>query len=238
MKLIIDIGNTIIKIALFDNKRMLRVADLNVLSDINIRDFLSGDVVSKGILSSVKEIDDQAIKIIKKYNLLLLDENTLIPIKNHYKTPRTLGKDRIAACVGAHLSYPSKNILILDLGTCLTIDYVNQAGEYTGGRISPGLTMRYKALHEFTDKLPLAKIKNKSPFFGDDTNSSINSGVQRGMIAEIDVVIDTFMKEKEDSCVIFTGGDCFFFEKELKNQIFANPFLVIEGLKEILDYNA
>ena len=159
MKLIIDIGNTIIKIALFDNKRMLRVADLNVLSDINIRDFLSEDIVSKGILSSVKEIDDQAIKIIKKYNLLLLDENTLIPIKSHYKTPRTLGKDRIAAAVGAHLSYPSKNILILDLGTCLTIDYVNQAGEYEGGRISPGLKMRYKALHEFTDKLPLAKIK-------------------------------------------------------------------------------
>ena len=237
MKLIIDIGNTIIKIALFDNKRMLRVADLNVLSDINIRNFLSGDVVSKGILSSVKEIDDQAIKIIKKYNLLLLDENTLIPIKSHYKTPRTLGKDRIAAAVGAHLSYPSKNILILDLGTCLTIDYVNQAGEYEGGRISPGLTMRYKALHEFTDKLPLAKIKTQSPFFGDDTNSSINSGVQRGMIAEIDAVIDAFMKEKDDFCVIFTGGDCFFFEKELKNQIFANPFLVLEGLREILDYN-
>ncbi len=237
MKLIIDIGNTIIKIALFDNKRMLRVEDLNVLSDINIRDFLSGDVVSKGILSSVKQIDDQAIKIIKKYNLLLLDENTLIPIKSHYKTPRSLGKDRIAAAVGAHLSYPSKNVLILDLGTCLTIDYVNKAGEYEGGRISPGLTMRYKALHEFTDKLPLAKIKTQSPFFGDDTNSSINSGVQRGMIAEIDAVIDAFMKEKEDSCVIFTGGDCFFFEKELKNQIFANPFLVLEGLKEILDYN-
>ena len=97
--------------------------------------------------------------------------------------------------------------------------------------------MRYNALHQFTDQLPLCKITNTESFIGNDTTSSINSGVQQGMIAEVKEVIDTFRKENKDTVVILTGGDCFFFEKALKNSIFANPFLVMEGLNEILDYN-
>ena len=126
---------------------------------------------------------------------------------------------------------------MLDFGSCLTADVINKEKEYIGGRISPGLTMRYNALYQFTDQLPLCKMTNTESFIGNDTTSSINSGVQQGMIAEVKEVIDTFRKENKDTVVILTGGDCFFFEKALKNSIFANPFLVMEGLNEILDYN-
>ena len=237
MKLIIDIGNSAVKVALFKDKWLLRTAELTSCSINNITNFLSQEIVFKTILSSVKNIDKQTLEVITHYKAILLDEKTLLPIKINYKNPDTLGKDRIAGAVAASCLYKDKNALVLDFGSCLTVDVINKEKEYIGGRISPGLTMRYNALHQFTNQLPLCKITNTESFIGNDTISSINSGVQQGMISEIKEVIDTFRKENKDTVVILTGGDCFFFEKALKNSIFANPFLVMEGLNEILDYN-
>ncbi|MDC0204169.1 type III pantothenate kinase [Flavobacteriales bacterium] len=237
MKLIIDIGNSAVKVALFEDKWLLRTAELTSCSINNITNFLSQEIVFKTILSSVKNIDKQTLEVITHYKAIVLDEKTPLPIKINYETPDTLGKDRIAGVVAASCLYKDKNVLVLDFGSCLTIDVINKEKEYIGGRISPGLIMRYNALHQFTDQLPLCKIKNTESFIGNDTTSSINSGVQQGMVAEVKEVIDTFKKENKDTIVILTGGDCFFFEKALKNSIFANPFLVMEGLNEILDYN-
>ena len=237
MKLIIDIGNSVVKIALFKHKKLLRSAQLENCSLKNVGNFLAKEIVSKTIISSVKNIDKVTLEVITKYKALVLDEKTALPIKVNYKTPKTLGHDRVAAVVAASCSNKDKNCLVLDFGSCLTIDFINADKEYIGGRISPGIMMRYNALHQFTDKLPLCKMTNTQNLIGNDTISSINSGVQEGIISEVITVIDAFRKENEDTVVILTGGDCFFFEKALKNSIFANPFLVMEGLNEILDYN-
>ncbi len=237
MKLIIDIGNTLFKLALFDGKNLAKESSFSRL-DINIvASFVNGIEINHAILSSVRLITDDILNVIKCYNILVLDSNINFPIKIKYKNIDSLGKDRLAAVVGAYFLYPQRNILILDIGTCLTIDFINKEKEYIGGRISPGINMRYDALHHFTEKLPLCQKVDSQYFIGNDTASSIQSGVQQGIISELDVVIDSFKQENKDIIVIATGGDCFFFEKALKNTIFADQFLVMRGLNDILDYN-
>ena len=203
LKLAIDIGNTSTKLALFEAKNVFATAAINKCNLKNIQKFVANKEISATIISSVKEINSEISSIADYYKAIVLSENTPVPIKNHYKTPNTLGKK----------------------------------GEYIGGRISPGIEMRYKALHTFTNKLPLVKKGKTTPFIGDDTNSSISSGVQQGILAEVRSIISEYRLEKPDALAVVTGGDCFFFEKELKNSIFANPNLVLIGLNEILDFN-
>ena len=237
MKLIIDIGNTAVKMALFKDKQLLNSSVFNECNIENVLAFIGGAKISATIISSVRAINDAVRAVSMQYNALLLSENTPLPISIDYKTPDTLGKDRVAAVVGASYCFNGKDVLVIDAGTCLTIDFIKADKHYIGGRISPGLAMRFAALHEFTAKLPLIKRVNDSKLIGNDTESSIISGVQEGIIAEVETIITTFRKENNDTIVIITGGDCFFFEKALKNSIFANSFLVMEGLNEILDYN-
>ena len=238
MKLIIDIGNRLVKVALFNNKELIKSTTFFECSLSNISKFVLEQKVSRMIISSVKKIDEKTLAVIKEYKGLVFDHQTKTPITVKYKTPETLGKDRLAGIVGASYLYGGKDVVVFDCGTCLTIDVVTAKKEYIGGRISPGLMMRYNALHKFTDKLPRCDFVNSyNHFIGDDTISSINSGVQQGIIEEITGTITNFRKENKDIVVILTGGDCFFFEKALKNTIFANPFLVMIGLNEILDYN-
>ena len=144
---------------------------------------------------------------------------------------------RIAAVVGAIYLFPQKDVLIFDAGTCLTIDFANKNKQYLGGRISPGIAMRYHSLHNFTAKLPLLTYDEKYMYLGNDTNTSIISGVQQGIMAEVKSVILDYQSCNHETIIIFTGGDSLFFEKELKNSIFAEPNLVLIGLNEILDYN-
>lgn len=237
MKLIIDIGNTAVKTALFEDKELLSSSVLNDCTLQNILVFVGEQTISYTIISSVKEVDTDLEQIIQHFDAHFLNENTPLPITIDYKTPDTLGKDRIAAVVGASFLFPMQDILVLDAGTCLTIDFINKEKVYKGGRISPGIRMRYKALNQFTSNLPLCELSESSMKMGDDTNSSIISGVQKGILAEVQEIINVYKIENKDTIIAVTGGDCFFFEKELKSSIFANPFLVMEGLNEILDYN-
>ena len=237
MKLIIDIGNSAVKVALFKDKWLLRTSEVTICSLSNIANFLSKEIVSKTILSSVKNIDKSTLEVITKYKAVVLDEKTSLPIKINYKTTTTLGKDRIAAVVGASVLFPKQDVLVFDAGTCLTIDFITKERVYKGGRISPGIAMRYKALHQLTNQLPLCSFSSERVLMGYDTESSIISGVQQGILAEVREIINVYKKENKETIITVTGGDCFFFEKELKNSIFANPFLVMEGLNEILDYN-
>jgi type III pantothenate kinase len=237
LKLIIDIGNTCTKLAIFKGKSVFKTLNTLNCTLIKVEKFVSGISISCSIISSVKLIDTEIINILNIYNGFVLNENIIVPIKNSYKTLDTLGMDRLASVVGASYLYPKQDIIILDLGTCLTIDFISRLGEYFGGRISPGIEMRYKALHNFTDKLPLIKKEKSNVIIGEDTHSSISAGVQQGVLAEIKMIISDYRLQKPDAVALITGGDCFFFEKELKNSIFANPNLVLIGLNEILDFN-
>ena len=237
MKLIIDIGNTAVKTALFEDKQMISSAVLNDCTLQSILVFVEGQTISDAIVSSVKAIDTDLEQIIQHFDAHFLSENTLLPITIDYKTPNTLGKDRIAAVVGVSFLFPKQDVLVLDAGTCLTVDFINKDKVYKGGRISPGIRMRYTALNQFTSNLPLCEFSESSMIIGDDTDSSIISGVQQGILAEVRGIINVYKIENKDTIIAVTGGDCFFFEKELKSSIFANSFLVMEGLNEILDYN-
>ena len=133
--------------------------------------------------------------------------------------------------------YPNKNIVVIDAGTCITYDFIDKNKEYFGGRISPGLEMRYKSLNKFTELLPRLSVSGESKFIGDDTDSSIFSGVEHGVLAEVNSFISGFRNKDKDLIVVVTGGDTFFFENALKNSIFADKNLVLKGLNIILKYN-
>jgi len=237
LKLVIDIGNTSTGISLFKGKNLFKTSTINECILKNVEGFVANKEISASIISSVKEINPEVVRISDYYNALIFSQNLLVPIKNQYKTPETLGMDRLAAVVGAHFLYPGRDVVVVDAGTCLTIDFVTARGEYIGGKISPGIKMRYQALHTFTDKLPLVGKEKDHPSIGRDTLSSILSGVQCGILGEVRSIISDYRLEKPDTIVVITGGDCFFFEKELKNSIFAHPNLVMIGLNEILDFN-
>ena len=237
MKLIIDIGNTAVKIALFKGKQLHNTTILDDCTLKNILGFVNNQDISGTIISSVKDINTDIKNLIHHFDALFLDFNTFLPIVIDYKTPNTLGRDRVAAVVGASVLFPKQDVLVFDAGTCLTIDFITKEKVYKGGRISPGIEMRYKALHQFTNQLPLCNYLSESVLMGYDTESSIISGVQQGILSEVREIINVYKKENKKTIISVTGGDCFFFEKELKNSIFANPFLVMEGLNEILDYN-
>tara|TARA_B100001758_G_scaffold217594_1_gene204497 strand:+ start:705 stop:1421 length:717 start_codon:yes stop_codon:yes gene_type:complete len=237
LKLVIDIGNTNIKLALFDDKRAIKFSNIYNCNLKEIQAFVDKVVVKSSIISSVRDLNSDILRIASYFNAIIFSYETPVPIINNYKSPDTLGNDRLAAVVGAAFLYPEKDILVFDAGTCLTIDFINFKNEYIGGRISPGIQMRFKALNTFTDKLPLIYKEKNSNIIGKDTNSSIISGVQMGILAEVELMISEYKLQNPDIICIVTGGDCFFFEKALKNSIFANPNLVLIGLNEILDYN-
>jgi type III pantothenate kinase len=242
LNLIIDIGNTRTKIAIanknnFVFKETFPTKELSAALDKIIQQFSN---LKTGILSSVIHTPvEVAEKLNSICNLIVFDAETKIPIKNKYLSPETLGKDRLAAAIGAWSLFQNSNTLIIDAGTCLKIDFINSSNEYCGGMISPGLKMRFNALHTFTDKLPLIDdIQKKVEIIGNTTETSLLSGVINGMNFEINGFISNYLNKYPDLKIVCTGGDINFFELEPKNCIFARPDLVMEGLNEIVNYNA
>ncbi len=244
MNIIIDIGNSFTKVSLFKNNDV--VEHISVLSNEsdNVVDYIhriqKQNNINAAIISSVGTNDISFLDFLKKTvnKCIIFDNTTHIPIKNLYKTPETLGKDRLAGVVAAHHIFYNQNVLIFDAGTALTVDFINSSGEYKGGNISPGLDMRFKALNSFTKKIPLLKIDNELEVLqGHSTYEAVVSGVQNGIIYEINGYILRYKRKFKDLKIIFTGGDAFFFEKRLKNKIFAEPNLVMKGLNLILNHN-
>lgn len=239
MNLIIDIGNTRIKTAVFDDVKMIHNESLTLESFIaGAIKILKKYTCENAIISSVGSLNKSQIDQLRnKINLIELDYNTKVPFVNKYSTPKTLGVDRIALVSQAISKYPNKNVLIIDAGTCVTYDFINNKGVYYGGAISPGLQMRYKALHLFTEKLPLFEPSEIVELVGNSTEKSIHSGVIYGVINEIDGIISQYRKKNTDLTVVLTGGDVKFLSNRLKNGIFANPNFLLEGLNTILTYN-
>ena len=170
-------------------------------------------------------------------HFIYLDERVALPVKIGYETPETLGKDRLAAVVGATYLRPGRNILIIDAGTAITYELVEASGLYKGGNISPGMTTRFRALHQFTSRLPLVMETEEIPLVGTSTGMAIRAGVVNGIVYEMDGYIDTLKAKYPDLLVFLTGGHSFYFERRLKNSIFADINLVLIGLNRILEYN-
>jgi type III pantothenate kinase len=191
------------------------------------------------ILSSVSVVDQKMVEALSQKSscFMELTAATPGPINNLYKTPETLGKDRLAAVVGAYCLFPGRDILVFDAGTALTIDFIDSGGNYRGGNISPGLNMRFRALHECTQKLFLQSQTDDYQFIGDDSASAIVSGVQNGIIFELNHYISHFVKEFPQLVTILTGGDVNFFVNKFERRIFAEPNLVFIGLENIVHFN-
>lgn len=236
----IDIGNTLIKFSAFFGNEMVHFELVEKSKISRIIGFIKDRKIEYGILSSVAEVPEDVLTFLKVHLKMFinLDHKTLIPVENFYDTKETLGKDRLAAIIGANFLYPGENSLVIDAGSAITYDLINSKGQFLGGNISPGIQMRYKALHTFTKRLPLIELSTEIPLFGKNTTDAIRVGVQMGVIYEIDGTIDKYKELYPDLKVILTGGDNKYFDNKLKNSIFVVPNLVLIGLNRILNYNA
>ncbi|MBK9736054.1 MAG: type III pantothenate kinase [Saprospiraceae bacterium] len=240
MNLIIDIGNSRTKIAVFDGDIMLFSEVLTRLKVKHLQAIKEKFNIDAVILSNTGEIVTSTYDYLKNNFILFwhLDHLSPLPIKNLYETPQTLGKDRLAAAVGAFYKFHGANCLIIDLGTCITLDFISEKGEFLGGNISPGIRMRLKAMNRYTAKLPLVDIDIPESLFGTNTKNALQNGAVKGAFREIETFINEVSTKYDVINVILTGGDAHLFEKYTKNKIFVSPNLILEGLNEILRYNA
>ena len=240
MNLVIDIGNTRTKFSVFNRGEILITVPVDEMRPEHIEVLQNEHPDLKNvILSTVKEYSLKLKDALQNRfeRFIELNENTPLPVENCYQTKETLGKDRIAAVVGAYDLYPKTNLLVIDAGTAITYDLLNEKGQYMGGNISPGIDMRFKALHQFTGKLPLVQQQNFGKLFGTTTEEALIAGVQHGVVFEVDKAIDTFKEFYNNLKVIITGGNAEFFDKKLKNSFFVNFNLTALGLNRILEYN-
>jgi type III pantothenate kinase len=240
LNLIIDIGNTRTKVALFNQGELMISFPVNSFTSDDLTLILNDHPTIKcAIVSTVKDNQETLLTAIKKKIpfVIELDHNTPLPIENCYETPETLGKDRIAAAIGANKLYPDQNILVIDAGTAITYDYINSKNQFTGGFITPGLNMRFRALNYFTDKLPLLKPELPGIFEGKNTKDSIMGGVQYGLEGEINQIIEHFQYLNHNLTIIVTGGDAGYFEKLLKRHKFTCRDIILLGLNTLLEYN-
>jgi type III pantothenate kinase len=235
--LVIDIGNTFSKIAFFEGDELLEVEQYQQPSADEVNNLLGNYAISRVIISSVKkEKEPWQTAIDKKFQAVYFNSSITAGINSHYKTPSTLGTDRLAAVIGANHLYPGKNNMIISGGTCITYDYVDAGVNYFGGSISPGLNMRYKAVNHYTAALPLIEPdKNFDAAYGNDTTTALLSGVQNGIKYEMEGFINDYRKTQKEFNIILSGGDSIFFDTLLKNSIFApylkiEPYLVLKGL--------
>ena len=240
MNLIVDVGNTFVKIAVFQEDKLLKKMVVEVSAFENAHEKIIKDYpkIDKCMLASVGRLPKEVIiDLEKKYEVLILDSNLKFPFHNHYATPHTLGVDRMALVSASVKQYPNNNVLIIDAGSCITYDFITDQNDYLGGAISPGIRLRYKSLHDFTANLPLLETEMPKNIIGDRTSEAIHSGVMHGIIKEIDGVIEEYQERYSDLTIILTGGDANFLSKQLKNSIFANSNFLLEGLNLILEYN-
>jgi type III pantothenate kinase len=238
MNLTIDQGNSSTKIGFFDKGKLISSHKLVFLDKNSLSELVNKHPPDNVIISSVTNetgMPEQFFHDIPG-KFIIFDNDTLIPIENRYKTPETLGKDRLAAVIGAATMYPDTPLLVIDAGTAITYDLLHE-NIYYGGNISPGLSMRFNALHQQTKRLPLTQ-PGTPPFWGTDTIEAIQSGVQNSLLMEFESYISTVKEKYPDAKTILTGGDADFFVSYTKSIIFAQPNLVLSGLNRIIEYNA
>lgn len=238
-----DFGNTILKCGVFVIDQLTEIIILQDDQPATIVEVITKYKPERTILSSVINHNPEIAKILaERSSFLKLDSSARLPFTTPVGKPETIGADRLALAAFASFFYKDQNTLVIALGTCITYNFINKYNSFTGGSISPGMEMRFKALHHFTAKLPLVKpgpagIDWNFPLIGYDTTTNILSGVLHGMTSEIDGTIDAYKEKFQKFNVLLTGGDSANFARHLKNKIFADPDLILKGLYAISKYN-
>ncbi|UZR92632.1 type III pantothenate kinase [Chondrinema litorale] len=234
MNLVIDVGNTRLKAGIFQSGELVEIWESSDKEEISA--FLKKKKPANTIICKVNnQFDDILEYICSDSDVYHLTPETQLPIINTYKSPKTLGMDRLAAVTGAYALYPEKNNLVVDLGTCITYDFITSDGKYLGGGISPGMKMRFNAMHKFTNALPMVEIDQAPDLIGYDTQTCMKSGVFHGVRLELEGIIREYREKFVQINVIFCGGDAKFFESSIKATIFVNQHLTLQGLNKILE---
>ena len=239
MNLVVDIGNNFFKLGIFENSNLVfSFFDKNDKIDLEIEKIISNySKITSALISNVSSV--KINDILNKLNIKIyeLDSTFIFPFKLNYKTPESLGNDRLALAAAATILYPNSNNLVIDVGTCITIDFIDNNNHFMGGSISPGVKMRYDSLNHYTANLPLLKNENNFNYPGDSTNASIHAGIIGGVSNEINGFIKQINSRNDKVNVILTGGDAKILSKTLKITIFANQNFILEGLNSILNLN-
>jgi type III pantothenate kinase len=238
MNLVVDFGNTRVKAGVFDASGLLEKYVFNSENDL-LAAIDSFSAIKNCLIGSVTNDHLKASELLaSKFKTRVFAASTPIPLKNLYKSALTLGSDRIAASVGSWTLYPGQNVLTIDAGTCIKYNFVNADNEYLGGAISPGIPMRLKAMHHYTQALPLINVdKEYEKLTGQNTAESLLSGALIGAACETDAMIDRYRSLYENLQVVITGGDADYLCKQLKNRFFANQNILLLGLNTILNFN-
>ena len=229
----IDIGNTKVKSGIFHGEKLVELINGidNILHSVNNKYHFKNCIIS----STRKEIPKKILDLKEEFeNFVILNDKMKLPISIDYKTPETLGRDRIAAAIGANSLFPNQNNIVIDAGTCVTYDFIDKNNVFRGGNISPGIYMRIKAMHEYTSNLPMVDLVVNEDFLGKSTTEALQNGAVRGTFLEISSFIQLIFDKYGSSNVIFTGGDAKYFVNNFKSAIFADQNLVLIGLNEII----
>ena len=240
MLLVIDVGNTQIKAAVFEQNTLLKkeiiaYEDWQISLKKVIKNFSEISIL---VVASVGKLEkSDFLTLDSGLNVYFITRESKFPFNNLYASPTTLGIDRMILASGAVLKYPNKNRLVIDAGTCITYDFIDSNDNYLGGAISPGIRLRYESLHNYTAKLPLLKKEKPIEIVGNSTTQSIHSGVINGVSFEIDGFINSVLDKNDNFIIILTGGDADFLAERLKNTIFANPNFLLESLNQTFQYN-
>ena len=248
MLLAIDVGNTKIKVAVFEGSNLLErfdfySSDLQKQIEFTLNKYQN---TTDLVIASVGNIPKEAFFAFEnRLNVHFITHNSTFPFHNKYATPHSLGIDRMVLASGAVLNFPKQNRLVIDAGTCITYDFIDENDNYLGGAISPGIRLRYESLHHFTAKLPLLTLDlfkenliaiDEHNFIGNSTSSAIHSGVLNGVQNEIEGFIAQYQRVYPKFIIILTGGDTEFLAKRLKNTIFANSNFLLESLNQTFQY--
>ena len=240
MLLAIDVGNTQIKLAVFEHhtlihKEIIAYNDWQIAVKKNLKKFSK---IENIVVASVGKLNkEDFLELNFNVKIYFITKESNFPFQNLYATPNTLGIDRMVLAAGAVLQFPNKKRLVIDAGTCITYDFIDENDNYLGGAISPGIRLRYESLHNYTAKLPLLTKENPDDLIGNSTNQSIHSGVVNGVAMEIDGFINNSFGENDNFIIILTGGDAEFLADRLKNTIFANSNFLLESLNQTFQYN-
>lgn len=241
MNLIIDIGNSRAKVVVMDGDTLIKEYVAEEFNASLFAEIMGAyPTISRAIIASTRGDEERVKQIVAERIakvVVFKPATTPIPLANHYHTPETLGADRLAAAVGAQAMYPDCDIMIVDFGTAITIDFV-EGGAFKGGNISPGVTTRFRALTDYTARLPRCYATEEVLGYGRTTKEAIEQGVMRGVEYEILGYAEAFLQKNVKKEIIFTGGDAKYFVKRIKNTIFADCEPVVFGLNIILNYNA
>lgn len=240
MVLVIDVGNTRIKAAVFENNTLLKAVAFSQEEAEQQWQMLFSKFqhIQAIVTCSVTEYLSKTVQDLgQSIPIYSIGRHTKFPFDNQYATPNTLGIDRMVLAAGAVLQFPNQDRLVIDAGTCITFDYINAANAYLGGAIAPGILMRYKALHDYTAKLPLLEPHYPQQSIGNSTEESIHVGVVQGVLHEIESTITAFAADSTSFSIILTGGDADFLAKRLKNTIFANSNFLLESLYYTYQYH-